>query len=230
MADLSFSDQFSPLVVRAVQDSITTSLALIKDRWQTDVQKKLHSTIPLYLMGLDFNSIIYPFEGNAFTGAVELHGKLPNMLETGFGAFDMKTGFSKSKHITRKKDGGWYLTIPFRHSVPGSFMYGKPMSKDLYKQASSLKHKERLSFPGAGAISWTGYQHKNKIKHGLTRIIKQYNKTSQSQYLTWRRVSDKSDPKSWMHPGYKGVKIAKSLETYAQDTLVKLLRYNLNNL
>lgn len=230
LSSLGITDQLSPKIADAIQSSVETSLAVIKDKWQTEAQRKLNSTRPLYLQGLDFNSVIYPYAGNAFSGAVQLQGKLPNMLETGFTAFDMKIGFSKSKRKITKKNGGWYLTIPFRHSTPGHFMYGKPMPKDVYGVAKKLAHKERLSYPGAGDVSWTGYQHKNKTYDELTRIIKSYNNTQQSQYMTFRRVSDKSDPLSWQHPGYVGVKIAQTLEPFATETFTKVLEHNLQNL
>lgn len=81
---LGINDQLSPKIVDAVQSSIQTGLAIVRDRWQTAVQNKLNSTRPLYLQGLQFDSIIYPYNNNMFSGAVQLQGKFPNMLETGF--------------------------------------------------------------------------------------------------------------------------------------------------
>lgn len=220
-------------ISNAIQISITNSLAIVKDEWQRRVQQKLNSTRPLYLMGLDFDSVVYPFGSDPFAGAVVLKGKFPNMLEAGFPAFDEKVGFSKSSRKHPTKDGGWYLTIPMRHSTPGSFMYGKPMPKNIYGQVKKLNHKEHISVPGGQKTSWTGYVHKNNIYDGLTRIIKSYHNpdtgkiTKQSQYFTFRRVSDKSDPLSWMHPGYSGVKIADALQPYALQTLERELRKNL---
>lgn len=226
--NLKPSDLVAPAVADAARSALQTTLAVVKDRWQSEAQQKLHSTLPLYLMGLDFNSVIYPLNGDSFSGAVELHGKLPNMLEKGFSAFDMKTGFKNSPRATHTQSGGWYLTIPIRHSTPGAFMYGKPMPKDIYTQAKKLKNGKSLAVPGAGAKSWTGYQHKSSIYDGLTRIVKSYSGgTKQSQYLTFRRVSDKSDPQSWMHPGYIGAKIAEDLQPYAATTLSKVLERNL---
>ena len=221
---LSLNDLVAPKVVGAIQSAITTSLAVIKDKWQSEAQAKLNSTRPLYLMGLDFNSIVYPYGGDSYSGAVELHGKFPNMLETGFSAFDMKTGFSKSSKVTKTKSGGWYLTIPIRHSTPNSFMYGSPMTTDIYKQAKKLKNGESLSVNGGQKTSWKGYTHKSNINDGLTRIVKSYGKTKQSQYFTFRRVSNNSDPSSWYHPGYVGVKLAEQLMPYASSTF----QYNLN--
>ena len=227
---LGISDQLSPQIVGAVQSSLQTSLAIVRDRWQQEVQNKLNSTRPLYLQGLQWDSVVYPYDGNAFSGAVVLNGKFPNMLESGFPSFDMKIGFSKSDKKIQKKNGGWYLTIPIRHSTPGSFMYGSPMPKDVYGVAKQLGNGEKLSYPGMGDKSWTGYQRKHKTYDGLTRIIKSYQNSKQSQYYTFRRVSDKSDPSSWMHPGFSGVHVAEGLLPFAEKTFTDILTTNLNGI
>lgn len=221
------SDIMAPAVVGAIQTAITSSLAVIKDKWQYEAQQKLNSTRPMYMMGLDFNSIVYPYDGQQFSGAVILRGKLPNMIESGFSAFDMKLGFSKSpkRKITKNKDGssGWYLTIPMRHGTPNSFMYGQPMPKDVYAEARKLKDGQSLSVSGGQGTSWNGYQHKTNKYDGLTRIIKSYTNpdtqktTRQSYFMTFRRVSNNSDPSSWMHRGYIGAKIADSIMPYSTE-------------
>lgn len=234
LSSLGVNDQLSPQVVKAIGASLQTSLALIKDKWQISIQNKLHSTRPLYLQGLGFDSIVYPYD-SPFSGAVVLKGKLPNMLEKGFPSFNIKLGFSKSGRIKKKKNGGWYLTIPFRHSTPGAHMYGQPMTRDVYRVAKKLNPYQsglgntRLNWPGAGETSWTGYQWKTNKYSGMTRIVKSYQKATQSQYMTFRRASDKSDPRSWWHPGYQGAKIAESLLPYARKTFVDVLTSNLNN-
>lgn len=227
------SSQVGQNVANAITVSIQNSLAVIKDEWTRRIQSTLNSSRPLYLMGLDFNSVVYPFDNDAFAGAVILRGKFPNMLEHGFSSFDMKIGFSKSTRKHTSKDGGWYLTIPMRHSTPGSFMYGQPMSKKIYAQAKKLNNGESLSVQGGQKTSWTGYVHKNNIDDGLRRIVKSYHNpntgkvTKQSQYLTFRRVSDKSDPLSWMHPGYIGVKMVEQLEPYATQIFKTEIEKNL---
>lgn len=226
---ISLDQMIGTKVANAVELSITTSLAVIKDEWQRRVQQELHSTIPLYLLGLDFNSVVYPFDNDAFAGAVVLTGKLPNMLESGFPAFDEKVGFSKSSKRHTTKNGGWYLTIPLRHSTPNSFMYGPPMSSQIYSQAKALANGQRLKIQGGQKTSWKGYVHKNNIYDGLTRIVKSYSNSNkkQSQYFTFRRVSNNSDPNSWWHRGFRGVKIADQLEPYAMKIFKNELEKNL---
>lgn len=225
-----------PQISQALSVSVQNSLAVVRSEWIRRVQNSLNSTRPLYLLGLDFDSVVYPLNNNPFSGAVMLRGKFPNMLEQGFPAFDQKIGFSKSSKKHTSKDGGWYLTIPFRHSVPGSFMYGNAMSKEIYSQAKQLGNGGRLSVKGDQKTSWTGYVHKNNIYDGLTRVVKSYNNpntgktTNQSQYFTFRRVSDKSDPLAFWHPGYKGVKLAQQLETYALQIFKAEVEKNLSRI
>lgn len=227
---LGFNDKLSPAVTAAIRSSLQTSLAIIRDRWQTDIQNKLKGTRATYLQGLDFNSIRYPLDQGGFSGSIELHGKLPRLLETGVPPFDMKVGFGKSKKVTKTKDGGWYLTIPMRHSTPGSKMYGAPMPKDIYNLARRLGDGERLSVPGGGDKSWNGYQHKGNIYNGLQRIIKDNQKSKMSRYVTFRRVSNQSDPMSWWHPGLEGVRELEKLTPFAESTFVDILTNNLNGL
>lgn len=231
LTNFNISNQMKSACDLAVKSAIQTSLSVIKDKWQLEAQRKLMSSRAQYLLGLDFDSIVYPYYGNYYSGAVVLKGTLPNMIETGFAAFDMKIGFSKSQKRQTTKGGGWYLTIPIRHSTPGAFMYGRPMPKNIYNQAKQLGDRQRLRVNNGQGISWTGYQHKNNIYDGMTRVKQQTsNGRNQSQYTTFRRASNKSDPASWMHPGYPGVKIAESLINFSEDTFRKALEANLGTL
>lgn len=231
VSNLKINDQLSPQIATAIRGAIQSSLAIVRDRWQQEVQQKLKSSRMLYLQGLGFDSIMYPIDSDGFAGAVQLKGKFPNMLEKGFPAFDIKAEFSKSSKVHKSKSGGWYLTVPFRHSVPNSNgMFGDSMPKGVYKAARKLTSGGRLSFPGAGDKSWTGYQRKNTKYDGLTRIVKSYQNTNQSQYYTFRRVSNNSDSMSWWHPGYGGVKVADKLLPFARSTFMDMLATNLNGI
>ena len=213
----------------ALRNSVQTSLSIIRDRWQREAQNKLKATRTDYLLGLSFNSIVYPLDSDGFIGSVQLDGKFPNMLESGFGPFDMKVGFGKSSKVSRTKGGGWYLTIPYRHSTPNSNgSFGAPMPKAVYNVAKKLAPGASMSVKGGNRTSWTGYKHKNNVYDGLQRIVKSYQGTNQSQYYTFRRVSNNSDPTSWWHPGFTGVRIAEKLMPFAQQTFVDTLTSNLS--
>lgn len=223
-----FSNALDAQIKAAASASIRSTMMATKAYWEQVAQQKLTTARADYLMGLNAdNSLEFP---DAFTGVLTLRGKWPNMLEGGFPAFDMKAGFKRSDKAKRKKDGGWYLTIPFRHRTPsttGSAVGGGVMPKDIYAQARALRAGQALTGTEAKyppRQSWTGYQHKNGIYEGMIRNRKIYEKTTQSTYFTFRRVSDKSDPKSWWHPGYTGVHALRVVKPFAEKTFHQVFR------
>lgn len=88
------------------------------------------------------------------------------------------------------------------------------LGKRIHKAAQALS--ATTSHPGQGT-KWgdrldsglapkltnrtSGYKHKTDIFAGMVRAEKTYGKATQNQYLTFRAVSDNSDPASWQHPG-----------------------------
>lgn len=215
----------------AITAAVSSTLMAAKSKWESEAQKRLTTTRGDYLLGLNADdSVDFP---DPFTGILTLRGKWPNMLEKGFAPFDMKDGgdgrFKGSAKKKLKKDGGWYLTIPMRHrtpDTPGSAVGGSAMPNDIYAQARMLAANQRLTgteqqYPAQ--VSWNGYQHKNGIFEGMTRNQKTYDKATQSAYFTFRRVSDKSDPRSWWHPGFSGINAADIVEPFVRDTFNKVL-------
>lgn len=222
------ANRLQMVVSQAVRDTVD----IVKLEWEQTAKKKLHSTYLDYYAALnrpDSVEFISPFEA-----VITLRGKWANMLETGFPAFDMKKGFSRSEKAKRSKDGGWYLTIPFRHLTPTAqgIGGGRPMPRDIYSRARQLQQGQRLTgtelkYPPQ--VSWTGYQHKNGIYEGMIRNVKQYQQSGarQGTYYTFRRVSDKSDPRAFWHPGYEGVHAIQHIKPFAEQWLRTTLTYYL---
>ena len=112
-------DQLTETCVKAVT-------AAIHANWEALAKKKLKSTREEYIQ-----NIIHVDKGR-FNKQIILTGVVPNMVEQGASAFDIKDGFRKSKKVRYtipvygKKGnmlhpgGYWYLTIPFRIGVPGT--------------------------------------------------------------------------------------------------------------
>ena len=224
---LGFSNVLNNQLRQAASAAIQSTLIASKAKWEQIAQQKLTTTRADYLLGLNADdSLEFP---DMFTGILRLRGKWPNMLEEGFPAFDMKKGFQRSDRAKPKKNGGWYLTIPLRHRTPGttgSAVGGAAMPMDIYARARALRaNTQRLTgteqqYPPG--VSWTGYQHKSGIYEGMVRKERFYDKVAQSHYMTFRRVSDKSDPKSWWHPGFEGVRAVDQVAKFAQDTLERV--------
>ena len=163
----------------------------------------------------DYIESIVVNEGDGYA-EIELIGFLPNAVEQGLSPFDMKSGFMKSPKAKKKIGGGWYITIPYRHGIPttigDSSGFSKSMPSDVYRAVSHLKPMESVrksSLPSIGVSVrpiiktdnkvYPEYVHKNDIYEGMMKINKRSG--HHSHYITFRRVSDKSDSNSWIHTG-----------------------------
>ena len=112
-------DQLTETCVKAVTASIYAN-------WEALAKKKLKSTREEYIQ-----NIIHVDKGR-FNKQIILTGVVPNMVEQGANAFDIKNGFRKSPKVRYtipvygkkgnmlRSGGDWYLTIPFRIGVPGT--------------------------------------------------------------------------------------------------------------
>lgn len=223
-------------LVEAVTLQATTAIA---NEWRNQAKSELGQTRRRYS-----DSIIQGSEGR-FTGTITLVGQLPNMIENGASAFDMKDGFSKSskRTIVKRKDGevGWYLTIPFTYARPGALGESEKFSgvlpidvnkalnevtakdpdaslsaSDIPKEYAIPKIRQEIKlFDGTVKAA---YENKSSIYEGLKV---QKNPSGGSQVMSFRRVSDNSDDNSWIHTGIEAKKLAdKSLREVRLDELV----------
>ena len=181
---------------------LVSTLAYARDRWVSIAQSELKSSREEYIRGI--GGVVTT---SKTSGYVMLTGKLPVMTEKGYTSFDIKKGFALSPKAIKKGDG-WYLTVPFRHRTSGS----NAMPNNIKNRATKLDIKEILTEGlvrqlGYGTkTSSTGYTWRNSKYDSLNKITKEYSSgNKRSQYVTFRRVSNKSDPRSWVHPGYKGL-------------------------
>lgn len=201
--------------------------AVTAKEWDNEARVKLRSTRDIY------RNSIRVVDAGRFVGVVKLlaDSPLPNMLESGADPFDLKKGLQYGKKVKIKKDGGWYTTVPFRFATAGSLgessifsgVLPQPVQEAVKKKGffNPLKMgdiPEPYQIPRVQPVklksgAFTEYEHKSSIYEGLMRSSKKYEKVTQSQYVTFRRVSDKSDPFSWRHPGLHALNLAdKALE------------------
>ena len=180
-------------------------------------------------------------DGQTLKQSVVTTMKFARQIENGCGPFDMKPALLGGPKAKISKKGNRYNIIPFRHGTSSDFAPNsnfKPMPKDIYQQARELKASVKAGSKmkwggrltgtegkyGPGENPSTGYQHKNGKYEGMVRVEKTYRAATQSKYLTFRVVSDLSDPLSWFHPGYQAHHIAKSVSDYCRPGIETLLK------
>jgi len=179
-------------------------------------------------------------QGDSINQQVVATSKVAEQLENGCAPFDMKPALLNGPKARIGKNGR-YNIIPFRQgtgngSSPNSNFPAMP--KDVYKQARALK----ASVKQGNAIKWggkltgtetqhapgknptSGYQHKNGRFEGMVRIEKTYAKATQNKYMTFRIVSDKSAPGSWIHPGYKPHNIAGAVSAFCKPAIEAMVQ------
>jgi len=183
-------------------------------KWENLINVGLHGTRDEYKRGMYTER---PDQHSAIIGLTSRESKLAMMIEAGANSWDEKLGFegSDKKHI--KADGvGWYLTIPFRHGTSEAIMEmespGSGVSIiDLMKSGQTIGagqlpeqfaeiQTHQMTMNTGSVIT---YKHKAPIYEGMhRRDISSTINEKRGGYFTFRRVSDKSDEQSWIHPGF----------------------------
>jgi hypothetical protein len=154
-----------------------------------------------------------------------------NYLEDGYNSFDMKPGLLNGPKSRLSKDGkSRYNTVPFHHmpysKAPAS-MAQQQIRQNLLDTIK--RHKLDEVFKSAAGKPLEGVVARLKGKdmaanlQGLVKIQKVYDKKVEGHYMTFRRVSSKSDPSKWIHPGWKGAKIFDSLEEFSNEKIEEIL-------
>lgn len=212
--EFTLNQDESNLLATAIIDSVVQEYSM---KWQDLVNKELKSSRPEYLKAM---YIERPSATEAVFGLSARESKLALMIEEGTGPFDEKPGFQKSSKAKQKKNGlGWFLTVPFRHATPQAIaeagIFSSIMPQDVYQLAKNspmpLKRSqlpESQQIPGVRkeinvpGLKVPEYIHKAVKYEGLVRIEASSSENeNRGQYMTFRRVSDNSDPNSWFNGG-----------------------------
>lgn len=213
-SELKFDFKLSIENISVLNTSILNSVTDHFIQVLTSNARVLGKTRQQYLNGLKV------YDKDSFTKEIVLHGWLPNALEQGAEPFDQKIGFAKSSLIKRSKSGGWYLIIPFSHGIPSSIgeNVSSKMPKEVHDIAKTLAPKQQLKkqeLPDkyqkvltrkkieTDRFIFSEYTHKSPINEGMQKSSMK----GHSHYNTFRIVSDKSDYRSWIHPGFKPIKL-----------------------
>jgi hypothetical protein len=136
--------------------------------WEQNIDSSLHQTRSEYKQAIFTEQ---PDDFSMVFGMTPRKSKLAMMLEEGASSFDIKSGFEQSDKKKRKKDGGWYLTIPFRHAtstaIAESMTFSGRMPNEIEKLVKVSEKPLNLSDLPEGykdkRVSRAGYKHKAAI-------------------------------------------------------------------
>jgi len=185
-------------------------------RWKNLIDKELKSSRNEYLRGI-FIERVNPTE--IIFGLSNRESSLPLSIEEGHGPWDEKPFLLGSLKAKRTKDGKPFLTVPFRHATPQAIaeagIFSSIMPQDVYQLAKNspmpLKRSqlpESQQIPGVRkeinvpGLKVPEYIHKAAKYEGLVRVEASSSENeNRGQYMTFRRVSDNSDPNSWFNGG-----------------------------
>lgn len=203
---------------RYILDSVVDSFVRA---WEEDVDNTLHQTRTEYKKGIFQEN---PDEHTIVVGLTPRQSSLSLMLEDGATQFDIKEGMAKSPNRHLKKNGGWFISVPFRFAtsdaVAESMSFSNQMPKPIERivkqkeapltlgdlPAEFLFNKEGY-FQPFGQNATSGYTHKFNIYEGLHREeVGSGEKEKRGQYMNFRRISDRSDNDAWIHPGFEAHK------------------------
>lgn len=223
--------------------------------WRDQAQQNLKSSSRDYVQALSYRE-----QGSRVF--VILSGVVPNLIENGFAGGDMRDWLLKGPNAKMGKNG-MYNTIPFRHGTPGSTgrNVGAPMPKAVYQAARKLNQPtksqaKKLMEQGGQPVLYgqrlspnnrrAGSQihtilttlkkpwHTASIYTGMVKETKTYEGATQSQYMTFRRISRNrrsgKDPEtgkmrdSWMHPGIKPRHYARKTQEHIEKLAPAVLR------
>lgn len=239
-------DAFSVDMVDSFRIAVGNLARATHSEWISRAQSRLNSGRESYIRGLqDSGSFGVRTTTRGDVYDISLVGEMPNNFEFGMQSYDMKTvrpGWLGGAKAKTAKDGSKYIVIPFRHSTTSTsnIQYtGKAKAANLKSELRDAVKKYGLDRMQRAA---TGRVIEGKVKsipksapvhsylQGLTRIQKGEQGTTSSgkqrgsaSLLTFRVMSTKSKPESWIHPGIRGVNLLPEMTAWAESQMDKII-------
>ncbi len=200
--------------------------------WEGEAKRTLKQSRTQYIRAIQIG------QRGRFTGIAYLNPQawLPNAVEVGKDAFDMKPGFMASSKAKRTAKGVLYLTIPFRFATPDMLGDSEVFSGVMPQEILPAIHQQEKQFNTQGGSkgleldkipsqyhipkSAAYRQQLKQMDGGFDRMKANTQKTSiyeglqraakGSGYVNFRRVSENSDPLRFLHPGITAMNLSQS--------------------
>lgn len=236
---LSFEVDVSSFAQNRGLDGVTSNLlasAILSNiclQFQRDlytlIDTNLKSTRATYKSG-----VIHFMSPSGTEAGFELEGNLPNKIEQGFPAYDLKNSILNGRGRRLSKDGKAYAFIPFRfgtglaeneafsaklpndiyniakklESESGQLSKGRSLKNSTVKQLGYFEAtRAAVSSPYLTKEQSAAYTHKTSIYAGIYKERKKYNVATQSKYVSFRAVSENSPSNAFIHPGFKAANL-----------------------
>jgi len=221
-----------PALDKAMADAKPKIAALIIDRVEVQADKLLKRMAPRYKRGLSQpESIKITPQGVEIT----LKDPVAAIIEEGGTAYDIKK-VMLARATKFSKTGAPYIDVPFDHAA-GEIPSG--MKRAISRKASQ-GGTSTTRFPSkTPGRSFTRTLHKRKLgvpftskqrvthKQGVRDDLIRHSSGGRNTYQTIRRISSKSPPSSWWHPGFKGLKLFKKVVPPLKDDILNIVRDSL---
>lgn len=242
--DDSFINELGSIDKKIIDTTLHSVSIAVKNYWKSLVMKKGGSLAKDYLYGHSnadegdgLNSPVTK-EG---VSIISLVGDWPVAIEQGCAPWDLRDTILNSANSHVGKDGYRYMNVPFRHRAGNRGAgFGNPYARDtanpqhtqeaaasigktVFKEAKKLDPYKRgtSSRLAEGLAPKLKDVHKTDIFQGMVRLEKKYDKRTESQYMTFRRISEnpKTSDGNWIHPGLSGIHVLPEVEREAQKIL-----------
>jgi hypothetical protein len=227
----------------ALKDAKPKIAALIVDRVGAEANRVFKTMAPFYIEALNQPDSVKVTDESV---EVVLSTKIAKAMESGSPAYDLKAALlAKAKNFS--KAGIPYVDVPFKHTTSGA--RGTTQLPAAVKKAITARAANqsvgRSAAPTTRLPTKTpgkkftrmlrdpihikakqSVQHKRGIRDDLIRRRTKGAKGSRGSvsYSTIRRISAKSSPSAWWHPGFKGAGLLKKTLQKLKPEINDILR------
>lgn len=232
----AIAKQAKSKVMRAVAAARPKIQALVVDRGTQLIEKKLKMMKGRYQAAL------------AAPGAIEVDDKgitlvvkdpLVLAYDGGRAAYDLKSRLlAHAKRFSKK--GEPYVDIPFRHAAADVPRGIKNKAARIASRTGSDTVRVPQKTPGEGFVrklqrgklaqSLGLAPRKQKVEHKRGKYddtIRTTNRGAAARYTTIRRISARSSPTSWWHPGFKAANVLERILPSLKKDIIAIVRDSL---
>lgn len=173
---------------------------LVKELQDTDtIEKQLAQDVAKWVKVADIPTVNLQQNGSQLSAVIK--GATAYAKQQGGSFIDLKEAYARSSKAKRKDKGGWYLIIPIGakskdlRTVAPKSLWQQFSHADFGTTVQIPKLQQALGKDQSQVISQLQYEWKS---NSVTRTAPKSGKGTRGRYISFRTVSDKSDPMSWI--------------------------------